>query len=272
MKKILLSVCLVIAGCFCLVSSGYAGSPDLGHSFKIGMEYGYHEYQESGVMEETGMLQGLIGSYTYHNDKGLMANASLRLGYGELEYDGRTWGGTPLQMDTENGILELRGLVGYDHKLKDDCFITPFIGIGYRYLNNDTNYAGGYEREIEYLYVPIGISTDSSLNNEWRWGVNMEYDLFLAGHVVSYLSDVYPAYNNLENDQDFMDGYGARFSLHFKKEISDNVSLSIEPFMRYWEIKDSNVSILTVYGTPVAYGYEPQNDTTTYGLRISFIL
>ena len=255
-----------------MVSPGYAGSPDPGHSFKISMEYGYHEYQEPGVMEETGMLQGFVGSYIYHNDNGLMADISLRIGYGELEYDGRTWGGTPLRMDTENGVLELRGLVGYDHELNGDRFITPFVGIGYRYLNNDTNYAGGYEREIEYLYVPIGISTDSPLTGDWRWGVNMEYDLFLGGRVYSYLGNVHPAYNTLENDQDFMDGYGARFSLNFEKEISDNLSLSIEPFVRYWNIEDSNVSILTVYGTPVAYGYEPKNDTTTYGLRIGFIL
>ena len=272
MKKILLSALLVIASCFCLVSTGYAGSPEPGTSFKIGLESGYHEYREPGVMEETGMLTGLVGSYVYHNNNGVMANASLRLGYGVLEYEGRTWGGAPLKLDAVNSVVELRGLVGYDHELKDDCFITPFMGIGYRYLNNDTNYTGGYEREIEYLYVPIGISTNSPLSEGWRWGVNMEYDLFLGGKVVSHLSDVHPAYNNLENDQDFMDGYGARFSLNFEKEISDKVSVSIEPFVRYWKIKDSNVSILTVYGTPVAYGYEPQNDTTTYGLRIGFIL
>ncbi len=162
-------------------------------------------------------------------------------------------------------------MAGYDYLYRSNHLITPFLGFGYRYLNNDSNNFGGYEREVKYLYIPIGVKTISPFLANWTWGIHVEYDLFLDGKVKSHLSDVYPALNDLENNQDFGDGYGIRVSLRFKKKLTHKLSLSVEPFVRYWDIEDSDISTITINGRPFADGYEPANNTTSYGLRGSFI-
>ena len=240
------------------------------HSFGIGLETSYFDYKENGLMEEDGFMSGVVGSYSYHSDSKLMINTSLKYSFGELDYDGQTWGGTPITEDADDWIVECRGLVGYDYVLNGKHLITLFTGIGYRYWNDDIDTPGGYEREIQYWYSPIGVKTVSPLSDKWTWGLTAEYDLFWSGKVKSHLSDVHPGLNDPEVDQDFGDGYGLKFSIRFEKELTKNYALSIEPYIRYWDIDKSDTAILSYYGIPDRYVYEPKNETTSYGLRLNF--
>jgi hypothetical protein len=272
-----LRICLLISICFFVLSTVAFGD-DIKpivpkHSFGIGLETMYFDYEEEDIdMKEDGFMYGLIGKYTYHGDGKLMINASLEYVAGDdLDYDGQTWGGTPLKEDTDGWIVQSRGLIGYDYVFNGKHLITPFIGIAYRYWNDDLGGIGGYEREIEYWYSPIGIKTVSPLPDKWTWGISAEYDLFWSGKVKSHLSDALAGLNDPEVDQDFGDGYGLRFSVRFERELTKNYALSIEPYIRYWDIDKSDTETLSYYGTPIGYVYEPENETTSYGLRLSFV-
>ena len=238
-------------------------------SFKIGFDTRYVEYEEDSLMEESGWMYGIVGSYIYHGNNKLMFETSLSCVFGETDYDGQTWSGTPLKADTNDWIFGWRGLIGKDYRLRSSGIVTPFIGIGYRYWNDDIDTSGGYEREIQYWYLPIGVKTISPLIGNWTWGMSIEYDLFLSGKVKSHLSDVHPAFNDPENDQNFGDGYGVGLSLQFNRKLSDHYGFSIEPYIRYWDIDESDTSTLTAYGIPIAYVVEPDNETTVYGLRLN---
>ena len=243
------------------------------HSFGISIETMYFSYEEKEIdIEIDGFMYGHIGKYTYHGDNKLMINVALEYVFDmDIEYDGQTWDGTPVKENANDWIVECRGLIGYDHVFKGKHLITPFIGIAYRYWNDDIDGIGGYEREIEYLYSPIGFKTVSPLSDKWTWGLSAEYDLFWGGKVKSHLSDADPGYNDPEVDQDFWDGYGLRFSVQFKRELAKNYALSIEPYIRYWNIDKSDTEILTyndmLTGCVV---YEPENETMSYGLRLNF--
>jgi hypothetical protein len=239
------------------------------NTFEIGFDTKYFDYEEDGYMEEDGWMYGIIGKYIYHGNNGLMFKTSLSIVFGETDYDGQTQSGTLVRADADDWIFEWRGVIGKDYRLTGGSILTPFTGIGYRYWNNDIDAPGGYEREIQYWYLPIGVKSISPLIKNWTWGVSMEYDLFLGGEVKSYLSDIHPAYNDPENDQDFGDGYGVRFSLQFNSKISDSFGFSIEPYITYWDIDESDTSTWTAYGMPIAYVVEPENDTTVCGLRLT---
>ena len=71
---------------------------------------------------------------------------------------------------------------------------------------------------------------------------------------------------NLQNDQTH--GYGLRGDLMFKPPINF-YNLTVGPYVRYWNIGESNAAPLTVGGAPAGYGLEPQNETTEVGLRAS---
>lgn len=237
------------------------------HSFEIAPIVFRFEYEEPGLMTEEGIMYGILGRYAY-NDDIRMFNFSIEYTTGDLDYNGSTWGGTPVKTDTEDYIVESRALLG-GHYRKGKNTTTPFFGFAYRYWNDVTRGGGGYEREITYFYALIGVKTVSPLSKNWTWGVSAEFDLFLKGEVKSHLSDVDQGLNDPKNN--LKNGYGVRFSLQLKSKISGKYPFSIEPFIRYWDFDESDISILTYYGTPTGYYvYEPENNTTSYGLNIAF--
>jgi hypothetical protein len=226
-------------------------------------------------MKEKGMMYGFLGTYTYRGwaipapetlDK-WMFKVEGRFSFGEVDYKNS---GTIDNID--DYMLEFRGLGGYDFSLLKTSTITPYIGIGYRYLNDDmsgkisSTGAYGYERESNYFYSPIGIEIITPLENGWFVGGILEYDIFWWGKQKSHLSDVDPGYNDPENDQER--GYGLRGSIKLQKK-GEKLDFVIEPFIRYWNIKRSKYADLTYYGVLTGYAYEPKNRSTEFGVKLA---
>src|SRR3989338_11513413 len=258
MKKLLaITLCFVFMG----MGSVLAQVELPKHSVDLGTEISYIKYKEPGVMEEKGMMYGIVSSYTYHNK--LMLKANGRFSYGQVDYKNS---GTLNNID--DYTLEFRGLGGYDFSVFTASTLTPYIGIGYRYLNDDmtgtaSTGARGYERESNYLYSPIGVEIITPhgsilLKNDWSIGATAEYDIFWWGLQKSHLSDTGLALNDIENDQD--KGYGIRGSIKFQKK-GEKLAFVIEPFIRYWNIKKSKETAVTYSGTIIGYGYEPKNNS-----------
>ena len=260
MKKLLaVTICFMFVG----VGSIFA-EPLQKHTGELGTEISYITYDEPGVMEEEGVMWGILGSYTYRDN--WMLKAEGRFSYGQVDYENS---GTMDNID--DYMLEFRGLGGYDFPILTATILTPYIGFGYRYLNDDmtgTTSTGalGYERESNYFYSPIGIETITELDKGWSIGLTLEYDYFWKGIQKSHLSDTGLGLNDLENDQD--DGYGVRGSVKFQKK-GEKLDFVIEPFIRYWNIKESEETAITYSGTVVGYGYEPKNDSTEFGIKFA---
>jgi len=226
---------------------------------KIGPAFSNFNYEEPGLMELDGTMYGIMGTYMHRSEDGLRFTLSLRYAFGsDMDYTGATWGGTPVTAKTDDYIVELRGLLGGKNF---------FAGIGYRYWNNKVKATGGYEREILYWYAPVGIEASGPLSDKWVGRIKAEYDFFILGRVKSHLSEAVAGLNDPENDQD--SGYGFRFSVEFKRELRNFYALSIEPFFIYWDIDESDWALLTQYGVPVGYGYEPANETQNYGIQVN---
>lgn len=236
------------------------------HLFALGAEMSYIKYEETNV-EEKGMMYGVVGSYTYHNNK-LMLKTEGKIAYGEVDYNGCTWDETPLTISgIPDYILEVRGLVGYNYFIKA-VTVTPHLGIGYRWLqdNSQNRSTSGYKREANYVYIPIGIETVVALGNNWFLGANVEYDCFLWGIQKSYLSYVDPGLNDVENKQ--TSGYGFRGSISIAKKYK-KAGFVLEPYIRYWNIEDSGIEPVTYYGTILTYGIEPANNSTEVGCKLA---
>ncbi|MFC1594775.1 hypothetical protein ACFL38_05555, partial [Candidatus Omnitrophota bacterium] len=102
------------------------------------------------------------------------------------------------------------------------------------------------------------------LDNNWSLGGILEFDLFIGGEQKSYLSQADLGYNDLSNTQHR--GYGARGSIRVEKN-TDLLDLIIEPFIKYWNISDSDVEALTYRGAIIGGGLEPENNSFEYGLK-----
>jgi hypothetical protein len=263
MKKLLaLTICFMFVGVGTISAQTETSILLKKHTFEVGPEISYRTYKEPDVMKEKGIMYGLVGSYTYHNKIMLKAEGRGSVGWVDYSNSGEI-------DDIRDYLLEVRGLGGYDFSIPNLCIITPFIGIGYRYLNDDmagevsTTGALGYKRESNYFYSPIGISFITGLWNGWSFGGTLEYDYFWWGKQKSHLSDVDPGYNDISNRQ--KKGDGLRGSIIFQERFK-KVDFKAEPFIRYWNIKKSETEMLTYYGTFEDYMVEPKNKSTEIGI------
>jgi len=275
MRKTVLVIAGVVFACFAMGmaeqtgwvnETGAASLAIARHSWDIGPEISHIKYEEPGVMEQDGTMIGVGLSYTYHSggaesvfegiseerqsDGGEMFRGDIRFSSGQVDYDGALQDGTLIQEDNvDDNLFEIRGLMGVD-SFGVSSLSTLYIGLGYRYLNDDSSSdASGYERESNYLYMPVGVETSRAVDGGWVVGGTAEFDVFLWGHQTSDLRKF--GEGVIENDQH--SGYGFRASLRFEKD-----DFVIEPFIRYWNIDESDVD----------HGWvEPANETTEYGVK-----
>jgi len=234
-----------------------------------GLELGYqliHVFYDESVMDEEGFLNGVFAGYVHRFDGGAMLALEGEFFAGGLDYDGQYLNGIPVTADTDDYLVQFRGLAGWDFAL-GTWTVTPYIGLGWRYWNNEINAVGGYEREIRYLYAPLGVRAMVSPAPKWIFGLSGEYDLFLDGRVDANLSDVGPGYEDVTLDQDFGSGYGLRASA-FAAYAFERMTLRLEPFIRYWDIDESDPD---TGATPLGNvrWVEPENTTTILGTRLS---
>jgi hypothetical protein len=270
-----------LLGCLGETPAQAAGS----HSFELGPEVSYINYEEPDVVEEKGIMYGIHGAYTYrmrhiermsamgrverdYSESGGVLRVEGKFAYGQVDYDSN---GTGSIDNIDDYLGEARGLVGYDLPMFDASRWTPYFGFGFRYLSDNlggkTSTTGhlGYDRESHYLYVPLGLETKTAMNENWSVGLTFEYDFFIKGKQKSHLEDVNASLSTLETDQD--SGWGARGSLKLARE-HENWDFIIEPFVRYWDIDESNVGTINCAGVPCAAGVEPKNTSWEYGLKL----
>ena len=143
--------------------------------------------------------------------------------------------------------------------------LTPFAGLGYRWLYDDsggqvsTTGAYSYDRRSQYFYIPIGLIVDPNKN----FTVKSQFNIFVAGKQTSYLSDI-AGYSDVDNDQS--SGWGVDIAASYK--FSGN--FGIYSFLRYWDIADSDTAVGTFNNALLFSAYEPANTTVEIGVGISY--
>ena len=194
---------------------GCTGGPRISESpasraWRIAPEVSHYRYEEPGVMTNEGTLYGVVGSYTFHDRRGRQtggarptdamtrspgprSDSTAGSAPGEVDYDGSYMDGTPLSTSgTDDFLLDVRLLWGREWR-PARFFDAVHAGLGYRYLNDDSSaQLGGYERESNYLYVPLGARKDVELTSRWDLALTGEFDVLLIGRQISHLSDVDP--------------------------------------------------------------------------------
>ena len=235
-------------------------------SFEIGLEGQYYQYREPLFAKLEGYGIGLNATYTY-NWRDYFLKANVIADFYNLDYSSNGTG-------SDSGITDYkqdyRGLFGYNFRFSKQTSVSPYLGLGYRMLfdaeglTSTSTGAVGYNRRSQYLYVPIGVGVGFHAG---KWGFNTfgEYDYLIQGWQTSYLRDD-GTDNNIQNGQSA--GFGVRGAIMVTPPI-DFYNFSFGPYVRYWNIHNSDVQPLYQGGSVVGFGMEPANNTLEYGIAAS---
>ena len=225
-------------------------------------------YKEPKLMQESGTMYSLNCSLTERFNSDIFMREEIRYSYGLLNYDGSTWSGTPLTItDIPDYLIELRWIFGNDIPSFGSSFFTPYLGFGYRFLSDNSQLrgSGGYKREANYRYNPLGVEFTAPINKASSWGAVFEYDAFMWGRQMSYLSDADPTYHDSLNLQKSGSGYRVSLNYSFRPDM---IEFEIRLFEIFWDIAQSEPADLTKNGVNIGYVYEPKNISTEIGLSL----
>jgi len=261
-----------------LLLSQAAIAADSGDTLSLGLEGFYDRYHETVSGSPFVKIDSDYGSLTTgytHNFNPLFIALDVRASYGEGQYGSAS--GTASNVPQWEYELRLRG--GTNIAWGTGTF-SPYIGLGGRYYIDDgkgytTNTAEHfYDRRIAQLYVPIGATYTRNLTQDLYIAPNAEFDPLIVGSVNSRLQNINsyytpnPIFPNLYNVQ--RSGYGLRGEVMLGEKTTSNsnrLGWEAGPFVRYWNIKDSDLSHWATQNASGA-GEEPSNTRLQLGAAL----
>jgi len=240
----------------------HAETVTLKTSSNFGASLSFYRYEEPDFMSLTGGKVGLDISSIKVLKRGLFIRGDLRYAFGTVDYNSNSTGSSSGELDW---YTEARGLIGKGWGF-NNMFFAGYTGFGYRFLFHDgrsisSTGAGGYRRESNYFYAPIGVINRTHIIDHAILVSNLEYDHLLSGKQVSKLSDAGQGYSNVTNSQ--TKGYGLKLSIMYEKD-----KWMVGPYAHYWNINDSDFALVYQNGIPVGTGQEPRNNTVEFGLKV----
>lgn len=178
--------------------------------------------------------------------------------YGHTHYHGRSAG--TMMKRYYKGRLE----GNLTCRLND--MITPFAGLGYRIVHDDSgghfpsNGGVSYDRQNHLVYVPFGFLINPVENLTFKAQANA----VLLGRQISFTSDGDTGYPDGHNQQD--KGWGVDFAADYRM----TEKWSVYGFYRYWSIDRSDSDCGDVAGQGYVCWWEPDNTTTEIGVGVAY--
>lgn len=170
--------------------------------------------------------------------------------------------------DVDQRFWEARVELGRDMALEGTLSIAPYFGLRYRHWEDDSTGvitsggAFGFDRRVDHLILPLGVTAFWALGDAWTVSARGEVSVLLYGHEKGKLSSLPGISFDLSNE--FVSGRGLAGELLLRKRLTGWLSLALGPYVRYWDIDDSDPD-------PVVPLIVPANETVEAGVVFKII-
>ena len=185
-------------------------------SFSIGYQMMYMHYNEEEAACET-IYNGIMAEYTYIAKSDIFLKASTSL-----------LGGAVFNKD--NGTVYSDTTVTFGRRFQTDdgkLSISPYLGLGLRYMNNVFAGNGAIERNTLQLYIPVGLRFDFKPSDNFKMYSNIE-----AG--IIGLNQNWTTYNTgYDSTTASFNGFSASINLGTEYKINNSMTLGISPYYQY---------------------------------------
>jgi hypothetical protein len=251
---------------------GSAASAQATKGLELGLQafaYDYEESFEGGSIRDEGRMAGFTVEYG-RPVGGFSFDARFRYAQGEIDY--LSSDGERLD-DVAQAVGQLELLAGRPIRTAPGVSLTPYVGIGARALIDDsggrTTQSGfqGYDREVSYSYVPIGVALRAERAGGQALQLTAQYNWVVGGEVESRFSQIDPELPDVTVE--FEDGRGLELSAMVSTPLRRG-RIGIGPFLRRWDLEQSTSFVVSEPGVGTVELFEPPNETTELGLRLVY--
>lgn len=237
-------------------------------------------YGHAGVSGQYFRFEEHLGGSRLNRERGLLPGGSLALGWrqprwfldthwdyhaGEVDHDGQTNQGVPLDTRTEERILNGSVRLGRWVALPGGVALAGYAGGGYRHWDRDirgTAGVGGLDERYRWPYAALGLS---ARHRQGRGQLTL--DLRLLRPVGGELDvDFGGAFDRAKLD---LEGeLGGRIALVWHTRLRQQLWLRLEGWYEHWELDRSDTAPLRQGGTIVGTVFEPASDTDSVGISV----
>ena len=243
-----------------------AQSSDLGTIHSYGLSFtGSYEYEEpdfmhlrSGLAAKGDKLQNLGFLYNYKNST--LNNEYLN----EFEFDisyqlmnQSYWSNSTGTLD-DNKVRIFNSRILYGSQYSKKLMLKSGIGFRrlYHYWQNRNTTTGnwGYDREQDYVFIPIVAELDAPIPElKLKGKLKLEFDYIFSGKHTAYT-----AYRGGSNkDLVFTNNDGYIWKVSYETKYKNFI---LEPYYEFMSVEDSTLD---------SGSYEPSNTTKEFGLKLS---
>jgi len=235
------------------------------------LKFNYKEYKNSQVLDKDTSnfsdLGGISFSLTDYREKSKF-RLDLEYNSGTTNYDGSTWGGTPLKLKKKNVYLFNSKVIG-SYLLGEDFTSIGMgkfyfsLGLGYRFWHRGkSDYSGDYNENYKWAYYTIGFDFNDYFEEAVEFSMNIYYHQAISPTMKAYLGsgDTYHLGNT--------DGY--RFEFPLRVYFWDDSGFEIKYIYDYWHIRKSDTQTITFDDGSTVLTYEPESKTRNNYLNIGF--
>ena len=239
----------------CGATAWTAAADTSGIEFHSSLALSSYRYEEPGLMQLKGQKAAIELQWVNTAPSGQQLAIDVRGVFGPVDYSSQDSGSDTGEPDF---YTDLRLLGGQSIRWGSER-LTPYLGLGWRRLVNDSSGmttstgAVGYRRTSNYFYLPLGANLSFSIAGEARLEINAEFDHLVSGTQKSELPG--ETINNTQRR-----GRGWRFGF-----LYGNREWAIGPFIQAWKIAKSN-EVDCDNGTAICF--EPANETREFGIRV----
>jgi hypothetical protein len=247
--------------------------------FEVGAELFDYSYRErldgETIVYDDGVFAGFHAGYVETIGGGMFLRAKLSSAFGSVDYRAPDPAGDARLENVDQAVGQLELHIGIDLPVGGGATLSPFTGLAARALidesGDETTTTGeiGYDREIGYAYIPLGVGARVPVGARSAMLLSAQYNIVVNGTAESKFSGIDPALPDVELDLD--SGHGFEASAAYQFGIGKH-ALSFGPFVRHWKIGRSDSFVITNPDDPTEALelFEPRNSTTELGVRLSF--
>ncbi|GAB6073669.1 hypothetical protein [Nautilia lithotrophica] len=229
-----------------LVFLGYSSNIEY---YLYSINFDYKEFDSNGVYldgdsSSLGSLNGI--GIKYSSKENISYYIKGEYAYGSTDYDGSTWGGTPINVTKKNVYL-LNIESGFH------IFNNPYyLSFGYRFWNRGkSDYPGDYDEQYYWPYLGFGYFYLFKINKlylttdiQYQYAINPKLDVYLGSGTTLDLGVT----------------DGLKFQLSGYMNYDKNFMINVFYRYQYWHISRSSPSSIILNGTKT-YIIEPESYT-----------
>ncbi|VAW86058.1 hypothetical protein MNBD_GAMMA16-1674 [hydrothermal vent metagenome] len=276
-QSILKTTLLILAFCFLADGSAMAQNSATtpvwqgGFSASV-MKFDYTEFDQNNQIfnREHGTLPGVVAGVK--RTKGAM-QIQARLAYyrNDVRYDGQTQSGKPASSRTNESITDisllLKGLVTEFSPISS----TLYGGLGYRHWRRDiqsTPTASGLLEFYQWPYWILGTTAGYHLGPK----TSVQFDIQITRPIDPSMVVHFKNINLDSSELELGANLGGRIALTWNQKITQQLSISLEPYHQRWDLERSAAEPLKFNGIMVGGSVaQPRSETRNSGLNFTII-